>query len=295
MVAGGLWLTMPGVGIRLWRMLGRPSVALMVGMSLVIAACADSAYAPEETAAPGNLRDQAITVFAASSLTEAFNEIGAKFERETGAGVTFSFGSSSDLRAQLEQGAPADVFASADTKQMGLAKDAGVVDDDGTIFAQNRLVVIIPKENRSGVVTLQDLTKPDVKIALADENVPVGKYAREFLDNASADPAYGSDYKNAVLANVVTNAGNAKEVASAVQLDEVDAGVVYKTDVTPEIAADVTTVDIPVRLNVVADYPIAVTTNAQAQSKDAAHAFVTFVMSAAGQAILASHGFLEAQ
>jgi len=276
-------------------------MGLFVAMAIAVSACANDAYAPEHTDQPGstsasrNLAGKSITVFAASSLTAAFNEIGTKFEQETGAGVTFSFGGSSDLRAQLEQGAPADVFAPADAKQMGLAKDAAVVDSDGTIFALNRLVVIVPRENRAGVITLQDLAKPDVKIALADENVPVGNYARQFLDNASADPGYGSGYKDAVLANVVTKAANVKEVAAAVQLDEVDAGVVYKTDVTPEIAQDVTTVEIPDVLNVIAIYPIALTTNGQAQAKDAAQAFISFVLSDAGQAILMSHGFLEAQ
>jgi molybdate transport system substrate-binding protein len=282
-------------------MLNRLGIGLFVAMAIVVAACANDAYAPEHTDRPGsssashNLAGKSITVFAASSLTEAFNEIGQKFEQETGAGVTFSFGGSSDLRTQLEQGAPADVFASADTKQMGLAKDAGVVAGDGTIFVRNRLVVVIPKTNRAGVATLQDLAKPDVKLALGDENVPVGKYARQFLDNAAADPAYGSDYKGAVLANVVTNAANVKGVASAVQLDEVDAGIVYKTDVTAQIAQDVRTIDIPDTLNVIATYPIAQTTNGQAQAKDAAQAFIDFVLSDAGQAVLVSHEFMEAQ
>jgi len=284
-----------GADRRRWT--GWCGLGLLALVALVVAGCANSAYAPEHTDQPGasahDFAGKSVTVFAASSLTEAFEEMGQKFEQETGAGVTFSFGGSSDLRAQLEQGAPADVFASADLKQMGLAKDAGVVDGDETIFARNRLVVIISKQNRASVVTLQDLAKPDVKIALADENVPVGEYAQQFLDNASAE--YGSDYKDNVLANVVTNAANVKEVAAAVQLDEVDAGVVYKTDVTAEIAQDVTTIEIPDELNVIATYPIALTNNGQAQTKDAAQAFIDFVLSDAGQAILSSHGFLEAQ
>lgn len=284
-----------GADRRRWS--GWCGLGLLALVALVVAGCANSAYAPEHTDQPGasahDFAGKSVTVFAASSLTEAFEEIGQKFEQETGAGVTFSFGGSSDLRAQLEQGAPADVFASADLKQMGLAKDAGVVDGDETIFARNRLVVIISKQNRASVVTLQDLAKPDVKIALADENVPVGEYAQQFLDNASAE--YGSDYKDNVLANVVTNAANVKEVAAAVQLDEVDAGVVYKTDVTAEIAQDVTTIEIPDELNVIATYPIALTNNGQAQTKDAAQAFIDFVLSDARQAILSSHGFLEAE
>ncbi len=251
--------------------------------------------APSSSSQPGDFAGKSITVFAASSLTEAFNDLGQRFTADTGAGVTFNFGGSADLRAQLEQGAPADVFASADTKQMGLAKDAGVVQDDGTIFVRNELVVIIPQENRAGVATLQDLAKPDVKIALADETVPVGKYAREFLFNAATDPTFDVNYDDNVLANVVTNASNVKEVVAAVQLDEVDAGIVYKTDVTADIAFDVTTIDIPEELNVIATYPIALTTNGQAQAKDAARAFIDYLLSGAGQAALAFHGFLEVQ
>lgn len=250
---------------------------------------------PTATIAPTptqlDLTGQSITVFAASSLTAAFDDIGDAFEQSTGADVTFTYGGSSDLRTQLEQGAPADVFASADTTQMGLAKTSGVVGDDGQIFTRNRLVVIIPKANRAGVATLQDLAKPDVKIAMANETVPVGRYGRQFLDKANADATFGSTYKDSVLGNVVTEATNVKEVASAVQLDEVDAGIVYKTDVTDELAADVTVIDIPDNLNVIATYPIAVTTDAQA--KDAAQAFIEFVL-VDGQTILQIHGFLPA-
>ena len=138
------------------------------GLAVLASACANSAYAPEATGGAStlapthalNFAGKGITVFAASSLTEAFTEIGQKFESETGGGVTFNFGGSSDLRAQLEQGATADVFASADTNQMGLAKASGVVSGDGTVFAHNRLVVIIPKANSAGITTLQDLAKP---------------------------------------------------------------------------------------------------------------------------------------
>ena len=277
-------------------------VGLMLSLAVLCAACSgdDSTATPIITPAaavsgtptPKPLSGS-ITVFAASSLTDAFNEIGTKFKSENpGVSVTFNFGGSSDLRAQLEQGASGDVFASADTTQMGLAKTSGVVSSDGTVFAHNRLVVIVPKANSAGITTLQDLANSGVKIVLADSTVPVGKYARAFLTAASMDPAYGSDYSGKVLANVVSNASNVKEVASAVQLDEADAGVVYKTDVTSALAPDVTTIEIPDSVNQLATYPIAVTTNAGA--KDVAQAFIDFVLSSEGQDILASHGFIKA-
>lgn len=277
-------------------------VGLILSVAVLCAACGgdDSMATPIITPAAAvsgtpTLKplSGSITVFAASSLTDAFNEIGAKFKSEhPGVSVTFNFGGSSDLRAQLEQGASGDVFASADTTQMGLAKTSGIVSGDGTVFAHNRLVVIVPKANSAGITTLQDLANSGVKIVLADSTVPVGKYARAFLTAASMDSAYGSDYSGKVLANVVSNASNVKEVASAVQLDEADAGVVYKTDVTSALASDVKTIEIPDTVNQIATYPIALTTNAGA--KDVAQAFIDFLLSSEGQDVVASHGFIKA-
>jgi molybdate transport system substrate-binding protein len=282
------------------RIQGSLTAVLAIALGVLVSACGSTAYAPEATGGANTLAPthvlsfagKGVTVFAASSLTDAFTEIGQTFESETGGGVTFNFGGSSDLRGQLEQGATGDIFASADTNQMGLAKTSGVVTGDGTVFAHNRLVVIVPKANSAGIATLQDLVRDGVKVVLADETVPVGKYARAFLTAASADPAYGSDYSDNVLANVVSNASNVKEVASAVQLDEADAGIVYKTDVTTDLEADVTTIEIPDSVNQIATYPIAVTANAG--EKDVAQAFIDFVTSSEGQDILAGHGFIKA-
>jgi molybdate transport system substrate-binding protein len=275
-------------------------VAVGVALAVLTSACANSAYAPTETGgvpttatSPAlNFAGKGITVFAASSLTDAFTEIGQKFEGETGGGVTFNFGGSSNLRAQLEQGASGDVFASADTDQMSLAKASGVVESEGTVFAHNKLVVIIPKDNPGGIRTLLDLARSGVKVILANSTVPAGTYARAFLTAASADAGYGSDYSEKVMANVVSNASNVKEVASAVQLGEADAGVVYRTDVAAELAKDVTTIEIPDSVNQLATYPIAVTTDAG--TKDVAQAFIDFVLSGEGQDILVSHGFIKA-
>jgi molybdate transport system substrate-binding protein len=232
-----------------------------------------------------------LTVFAASSLTEAFTEIGQKFEVEYPVvHVEFNFAGSQDLETQLEQGASADVFASA-AGGLAPAAKAGVVVDDGQIFAGNRLAVIVPKANEAGIATLQDLAKAGLKIVLANEDVPVGKYARQFLDNASNDAGFGASYKDAVLANVVSEEANVKQVAAKVQLGEADAGIVYKTDVTPELAQHVTTIEIPDAYNVIASYPIAQTT--AAQSNEASYVFIQFVLSSAGQDILAAHGFMR--
>jgi molybdate transport system substrate-binding protein len=275
--------------------------AILLIACLALAACGgDDAATPSPTpvsattsASPAATQVSGdITVFAASSLTGAFTQIGKDFQAANpGAHVTFNFAGSQDLRTQMEQGASADVFASADTNQMGLAQQSKVVPGPGTIFLHNRLVIIAPKANSAGVTTPQDLAKPGVKLVIANENVPVGKYARQFLETASGSASYGSGYKNAVLANVVSEATNVKEVVSPVQLDEVDAGIVYVTD-AKSAANDVTQIDIPDSVNQIANYPISLTTAGLMNA--AAQAFIDYVTGAAGQATLKSFGFVPA-
>lgn len=232
-----------------------------------------------------------VTVFAAASLADAFTEIGDAFHAANpDASVAFNFAGSQDLRTQLEQGAHADVFASADLQQMEAAEASGLVVRESAVFTHNRLVVIVPRANEAGITTLQDLAKDGVKLVVANADVPVGNYAREFLDRASADPAFGATYKDDVLANLVSEESNVKQVAAKLQLDESDAGIVYSSDVTPELAEDVTKIDIPNAFNQIATYPIALTSDAS--NAEVAQAFIDFVLSDAGQAILESHGFI---
>lgn len=249
--------------------------------------------APTSTPVPVPITDE-ITVFAASSLTAAFTQIGADFEAAyPGVRVNFSFGGSQNLKTQLEQGAQADVYAAADTAQMDAAARSGVVAGLRPIFAYNKLVIITPKANEANIKTPQDLARAGVKIVIAGEDVPVGRYTRQFLDAASATASFGSGYKDAVLANVVSEASNVKEVAAAVQLDEVDAGVVYVTDVTDAIADDVTMIDIPEAVNQTATYPISLTYSGF--SNEAAQTFIGYVLSETGQDTLASFGFMKAE
>lgn len=233
-----------------------------------------------------------ITVFAASSLTGAFTQIGEDFEAAyPGFGVNFNFSGSQDLRTQLEQGAQADVFASADNVQMEAASQSGLVTGQRNIFAHNKLVIIVPKANEANIKTPQDLAKAGIKLMIAGENVPAGRYTRQFLDAVSATASFGAGYKSAVLANVVSEASNVKEVAAAVQLDEVDAGVVYITDVTDVIADDVTTIDIPEAVNQTAAYPISLTYSGF--SSEAPQLFMDYVLDDLGQETLASFGFTK--
>lgn len=258
-------------------------IPCILALALSLIGCAP------RTAAPAS---QTLTVMAAASLTESFTELGQQFESQhAGVTVQFNFAGSQQLVQQLSEGAPADVFASANAKQMTAAVDAGRVDAAAPrAFVSNRLVVILPSANPGGINTLQDLAKPGLKLVLAAKEVPVGEYSLDFLDKAAQDPAFGSDFPDAVLANVVSYEENVRSVLSKVALGEADAGIVYSSDVTVEASSQVKRIDIPDSLNVIASYPIAVI-------KDSAHAemaqeFVGFVCSAEGQAVLQKYGFL---
>ncbi len=232
-----------------------------------------------------------VTVFAASSLSESFKEIGQRFQQTYGTSVVFNFAGSQQLVQQLAQGATADVFASANSREMDNAVVAGVV-ISGTqrIFARNRLVVIVPKDNPAQINTLQDLGRPGVKLIFAAPQVPAGAYTRQALGKMSSDPTFGADFQAHIDANVVSLEDNVKAVVTKVSLGEVDAGVVYASDVTSTVSPSLTTLAIPDAFNQIAAYPIAPTANPPAGA--AAEQFVQFVLSAEGQEILARYHFM---
>jgi len=244
----------------------------------------DTAYAQDTPRIGGEL-----SVFAAASLTEPFTEMGKRLEMShPGLKVVYNFGGSQALRTQLEQGAHADVFASADAVQMEQAKKSEVVQGETPIFVKNRLVVITPKANPGKVAEFRDLAKPGLKLDLANAKVPVGNYSRQAFVKASAE--YGADFEKSVLGNVVSEEENVKQVVTKVQLGEADAGIVYVSDVTPKVSQDALTVTIPDAYNQLAAYPIALTKGVQ--NRAAADAFISFVLSAEGQAILKAHNFI---
>jgi molybdate transport system substrate-binding protein len=271
-----------------------PSKALSILMLFVLslnAACATRAASAPPSAAPTH-SPQNLTVLAAASLTESFTEIGHAFEAQNpGVKVSFSFAGSQQLAQQLAQGVGADVFASANIKYMDAMLEAGrVKSGDAETFAKNRLVVIFPKYNPAAMKALKDLAKPGLKLDLADPSVPVGQYTLKFLDKAAKDSHFGPAFKNVVLKNVVSYEDNVKAVVTKVALGEADAGVVYTTDVTPDVAAKITKLAIPDALNTIATYPIAPISDSQ--NPALARAFVSFVLSPAGQAILGKYGFI---
>jgi len=236
---------------------------------------------------------QTLTVFAATSLTEAFSELGAKFQTANpSVTVRFNFAGSQTLQAQIEGGAPADLFASANQANMDALVSAGLVDPKAPrILLTNKLILVVPQSNPAQVASLNDLARPGLKLVLADETVPAGKYARQILDNASNDPTYGKEFASTVLANIVSNETDVKQVVAKVQLGEADAGIVYVSD---SIAApDLKTVSIPPDLNVTAKYYIAPVSGSK--NTEFAKNFVEYVLSEEGQAVLQKWGFSPIQ
>jgi molybdate transport system substrate-binding protein len=269
----------------------RENTRRLIGAVLVlglIVAMGGGAIAGEAPRLQGEL-----TIFTAASLTDAFKEMATRIEQANpGTKLAFNFAGSPTLRTQLAQGARADVFASADEPNMAGAEKEGTIMGEPRIFARNLLVVVVPAQNPAGIKTLQDLTKPKIKLVLAHKDVPVGNYARQALERMSHDPAFGHDFATRVLANLVSEETNVKQVASKVQLGEADAGIVYSSDVTPAIRSAVQVIEIPPEFNVIAKYPIAVVKGAR--NETGARAFIEYVLSPAGQAILERHGFLGA-
>jgi molybdate transport system substrate-binding protein len=235
---------------------------------------------------------QTLTVFAASSLTDAFEEIATTFEADNpGLDVIFNFGSSSTLATQLAEGAPADIFASANTRQMQVALDAGRISGEPRIFARNLLVLITPAANPARIVSLRDLANPGVKVVVAAPEVPIRVYTDVMLARLASLPTYGDAYRSAVLANVVSEEENVRQVFLKVALGEADAGIVYGSDVTPDAAEQVLTIPIPRIVNSLAAYPIAITNDSS--DSELARAFLDYVLSDDGQATLTRWGFLS--
>lgn len=232
-----------------------------------------------------------ITVYAAASLTDTFVELASLLERgPAGVRVRYNFAGSQQLAVQIEQGARADVFASADQRWMDYVVERGLTAGPPRIFAHNRLVAILPKANPAGIRGLGDLARHGVKLVIAAEAVPAGGYTRRMLRRLSDRPGFGASYAGEVLANVVSQEENVKSVVAKVQLGEADAGIVYRSDVTPRVASSLTVLEIPPEANMVASYPVAVL--AASRDPASAKAFVALLLGPPGQDLLARHGLI---
>jgi molybdate transport system substrate-binding protein len=278
------------------RILRRFIFPILLVVALLVACGPGTAPTPLPTAVPPSAvlptatpAPRTLTVYAAASLTASFTEIGKAFEAANpGVTVTFNFAGTQALATQLTQGAAADVFASANQKYMDNMVTANLVAKDSSkVFVTNVLEVILPPTNPANLQTLQDLSKPGLKLDLEDKSVPAGGYTLTILDNLSKDATFGPDFSTKVLANVVSYETDVKQVVAKVQLGEADAGIVYATDAIAD--PTLKTIMIPANFNVIAKYPIAALTNAP--QPELAAAFVAYVLSADGQVILKKWGF----
>jgi molybdate transport system substrate-binding protein len=240
--------------------------------------------------AGGGRRQQGgtLTILAASSLIDAFGELANRFEEQNpGVKVRQSFESSSTLLAQIQQGAPADVFASAAEEEMNTAVKDGLVEGEPEVFVKNREIVMVPVDNPANIRWFQDVAKPDVRLVLAGKDVPAADYALQILGKASK--GYGADFEKAVLSNVVSRESDVRASVNRVVVGDADATFGYASDYTPDIRDEVKVVPIPPDLNIVATYPIASLDSAK--SPRLAKKWVELVTSEEGQRVLRKWNF----
>ncbi len=253
----------------------RLGILLAALLGLVAAACSSRSSGSSATTT-GTVQGN-ITVFAAASLTDSFNEIGAAFTKANPqAKTTLNYDASSALVQQISQGAPADVFASADQANMDKLTKPGLNGTAPVVFATNLLGIIVAPGNPKGIKGVQDLGNPALKVVLCQDGVPCGTYATQILDAAK------------VTVTPVSYEQNVKGVVTKVTAGEADAGIVYVTDIAAA-GSKAAGVDIPKDINVVAQYPIATVKASKNPTTD--QAFIDFVLGSQGQAILAKYGF----
>jgi molybdate transport system substrate-binding protein len=266
----------------------RRPLPLLILLAFLFAACGNTSTTASGTSAP----PVTLNVFAAASLTQVFQDIGTRYHKaHSNISFKFNFAGSQVLEQQLANGAPADIFASADLSNMQKASSAGLV-GPSQVFARNRLVIIVPASNPAGISTLHDLAKKGLKFDIEASTVPAGKYCRQAFDKMGKSSDYGPDFEKALLSNIVSQEDNVEAVLQKVELGEVDAGCVYQTDAA-NAKGKVQVIPIPDQFNVIAQYPIAVVKSSAHAAE--AQAFVQYILGPEGQAVLAQYQFLPPQ
>jgi molybdate transport system substrate-binding protein len=267
------------------------SIVALVLAAIIVAGCTSGPSQPAATPTPTAVQQKELTVFAAASLTGVMADIGKDYQvLHPEIKVVYNFDGSQALRTQIEQGAYADVFLSANTKHMNALRDQGFMENTTLgLFVKNKLAVIMPASNPANIQTLQDLAKPDVRLVIGTKDVPVGDYARQILTKMANDTAYGPSYQDTVLGNVISEETTVTAVVAKVQLGEADAGIVYESDITPENRDKFMIIAIPDKFNVIAEYPAGVVKDSR--NKDEASSFINYLKSDPGRATLAKFGF----
>lgn len=253
--------------------------AAVASCLVVLAACSATSAADTRTN---------VTVFGAASLKTALESITSAYEAANpGTTVTVSTDSSAALETQIEQGAPADVFLSADTTNPRKLVDAGLAAGEPVAFAGNKLTIIVPTDNPAGIATPADLARDGLRIIAAGDEVPITKYATQLVDNLAGQPGAPIAFAAAYAANVASKEDNVSAVVAKIALGEGDAGIVYVTDAA--VADDVETIDVPDAANVPATYAGVVV--GASPNRAAASAFLEWLAGPDGQAVLAEFGF----
>jgi molybdate transport system substrate-binding protein len=262
------------------------SAVMVTILAFVLGACSGGAGGPASSEAPTT-----ITIYGASSLKAALSKVKAAYEAaNAGASLTISTDSSVALETKIEQGAPADVFLSADTANPQKLVDKGLVAGSVTKFAGNLLTIIVPTANPAGIQTPADLARTGVKVIAATDSVAVTKYATMFVADLAREAGYPADFAARYIANIVSKEDNVGAVVAKVELGEGDAAIVYVTDA--QGSTKVTAIPVPAAANVPATYAGVVI--AASPSQAAATAFLAWLAGPAGQAVLATLGFRPA-
>jgi molybdate transport system substrate-binding protein len=268
----------------------RSRTLLLLALAIVLVGCGGSGSGGGNGGSRGSGEEQGgtLTILAASSLTDAFAELGKIFEQQNPTTtVKTSLGASSELLAQIQQGAPTDVFASAAEEEMNTAVKDGLVVGKPEIFVKNREVIMVPKDNPANIKGLEDLSKPNIKLVLAAKDVPAADYAVEIL--GKANKVYGPYFKQEVLSNVVSREADVRASVNRVVVGDADATFGYKSDYTPDIRDKVKVITIPPKLNIIATYPIAALKDAKEPAL--AKKWVELVTSSKGQKVLKKWNF----
>jgi molybdate transport system substrate-binding protein len=260
-------------------------------VALGLVSCGGGSGGSSDSGGSGDGGDEqggTLTILAASSLTDAFGELGNTFEEQNqGVQVKQTFGASSDLLAQIQQGAPADVFASAAEEEMDTVEKDDLVSGKPRVFVKNREVIMVPKDNPANINSLEDMARPDIKLVLAAKDVPAADYAIEILGKANKE--YGPDFEQDVLSNVVSREVDVRASVNRVVVGDADATFGYASDYTPDIRDKVKVIKIPPEQNIIATYPIAALKDAKAP--ELAKKWVDLVTSEEGQKVLEKWNF----
>jgi len=268
-------------------------VTSIAALAVVLAACSSGATpapsAPTPSAAASAVAAASLTIYAAASLKAVLAKAQTAYQAANpGTTLAISTDSSSALETKIEQGAPADVFLSADTTNPQKLVDTGLAAGTVTKFAGNLLTVIVPMANPAGIKTPADLARPGIKVIAAGDTVPITKYATQLVANLAKQPGYPADFVAQYTANIVTREDNVAAVVAKIELGEGDAGIVYVTDA--KTSTKVMTIAVPDAANVPATYGGVVVK--ASPNVAAAQAFLAWLAGPDGQAILASFGFL---